>query len=99
VASITRNDIEGLAHLARLELTEDQVDRFTRQLGDILEFARQVNAVDTSAIDAADVVGDGDDRMREDVVQPSLPRAEALRAAPDTDPADGLFKVPRVLNG
>jgi aspartyl-tRNA(Asn)/glutamyl-tRNA(Gln) amidotransferase subunit C len=99
VASITRNDIEGLAHLARLELTEDQVDRFTRQLGDILEFARQVNAVDTSAIDAADVVGDGDDRMREDVVQPSLPRDEALRAAPDTDPADGLFKVPRVLNG
>ncbi|HEY0874065.1 MAG TPA: Asp-tRNA(Asn)/Glu-tRNA(Gln) amidotransferase subunit GatC [Vicinamibacterales bacterium] len=97
--SITRSEVERLAHLARLELSEDQVQRFTRQLGDILEFARQVNAVDTSAIDAADFVGDADDRTRDDTVQPSLSRDEALRAAPDADPVDGLFKVPRVLNG
>jgi aspartyl-tRNA(Asn)/glutamyl-tRNA(Gln) amidotransferase subunit C len=99
VASITRNDVERLAHLARLELSEDQVLRFTRQLGDILEFARQVNAVDTSMSDSADLVDGAHDRMRDDFVQPSLRRAEALGAAPDADPADGLFKVPRVLNG
>ncbi len=91
--------MQRLARLARLELTEDQVHRFTRQLGDILEFARQVDAVDTGAIDSGNLIGGDDDRTRDDVVQPSLDRADALGAAADTDPARGLFKVPRVLNG
>jgi aspartyl-tRNA(Asn)/glutamyl-tRNA(Gln) amidotransferase subunit C len=99
VSTISRGEIERLARLARLELTTDEIHRFTRQLGDILEFARQVNAVDTSAVAPADLNGGADDRMRDDVVQPSLQRGEALAAAPDTDPVGGLFKVPRVLNG
>lgn len=99
MASITFSEVERLARLARLDLTEDQVQRFTRQLADILEFARQVDAVDASAIDAADLTSSGDDRLRDDAVQPCLSRDEALGAAPDADPQDGLFKVPRVLNG
>jgi aspartyl-tRNA(Asn)/glutamyl-tRNA(Gln) amidotransferase subunit C len=99
VPSITRGEVERLARLARLELTEDQIQRFTRQLDDILAFARQVNAVDTGPIDPAGLASAAGDRTREDVVQPSLQRADALGAAPDIDPVDGLFKVPRVLNG
>ena len=91
--------MERLARLARLELSEGQMDRFTRQLGDILEFARQVNAVDTSAIGPSDLLDGEFDAARDDRVRPSLDRRDALALAPDAEPATGLFKVPRVLNG
>ena len=91
--------MERLARLARLELTDEQVGRFTRQLDDILEFARQVNAVDTREIDTGVAPDDAGDRMRDDSVRPSLPRVDALGSAPETDADLGLFKVPRVLNG
>jgi aspartyl-tRNA(Asn)/glutamyl-tRNA(Gln) amidotransferase subunit C len=99
VPTITREEVQRLARLARLELSEGQMERFTRQLGDILEFARQVNAVDTTAVDVSDRSDGEADAARDDRVQPSLDRCDALALAPDADDATGLFKVPRVLNG
>ena len=96
--TITREEVERLARLARLDLSDTQKERFTRQLGDILEFARQVNAVDTGAVHS-ELSGGEADLAREDRVQPSLDRRDALALAPDADPASGLFNVPRVLNG
>ena len=97
--TITREEVQRLARLARLELSEGQMERFTRQLGDILEFARQVNSVDTTATEPSDRAGGDADAARDDRVQPSLDRRDALALAPDADAATGLFKVPRVLNG
>jgi aspartyl/glutamyl-tRNA(Asn/Gln) amidotransferase C subunit len=74
------------------------VTLFTRQLRGILEFAQQVNAVDTSAV--ADVTApppSGEDTLRDDTILPSLPRAQVLALAPDADAGSGLFKVPRVF--
>lgn len=72
---------------------------FTRQLGDVLEFVRQIQSVDTSSLDESASHPDHPAALRADVVLPSLPREAVLEGAPEIDPAAGLFKVPRVLNG
>ena len=84
-----------LARLARLHLDDDEISAFTRQLGDILEFARQIQSVDTTAV--SDTAADVFPPLREDAPSPSLPRADVLTAAPDRDTASGLIKVPRVI--
>ncbi len=100
MSAFTVHDVRRLATLARLELAPDETDAFARQLSEILEFARQVQAVDTSSTG-----GENDIAMapaaprRADILEPSLPRDEALSNAPDADREAGLFKVPRVITG
>ena len=94
--SFSRDEVERVAHLARLALTSDEINLFARQLGDILAYAEQIAALDTTDVPPTAQVG-GATALREDRVGPSLPRGEVLAAAPDADPATGLFKVPRVL--
>jgi len=98
VPILTRDDVQHLARLARLELADEEVDLFVRQLADILEFARQVDAVDTLAAPVAPATHPSGP-LREDVVVGSLDRDAVLASAPGADRAAGLFKVPRVLNG
>ncbi|PYR78821.1 MAG: Asp-tRNA(Asn)/Glu-tRNA(Gln) amidotransferase subunit GatB [Acidobacteria bacterium] len=93
----SRADVERIARLARLELTNDEKDLYARQLADILEYAAQVQAVDTADVAPTALGVTGTAEWREDRVAPSLPRDEVLRAAPAADLAAGLFKVPRVL--
>ena len=97
--TFTRRDVEHLARLARLELTDDEAALFTRQLADILEFVREVQAVQTSTLEPTTDAGARALGWRDDAVQPSLDRGEVLAASPGADAASGLFKVPRVLNG
>jgi aspartyl-tRNA(Asn)/glutamyl-tRNA(Gln) amidotransferase subunit C len=97
--TFTRDEVQRLAALARLELSSAETEVFARQLGDVLEFVRQIQAVDTSSVALASNSLDTDMTMREDLVVPSLERAEVLGAAPAADHSTGLFKVPRVLNG
>jgi len=99
VSILTRRDVEHLASLARLELTDEEAALFTRQLGDILAFVREIQAVETSTLEPTTDAGTRALGLRDDVVQPSLDRGEVLAASPEADTASGLFKVPRVLNG
>jgi aspartyl-tRNA(Asn)/glutamyl-tRNA(Gln) amidotransferase subunit C len=99
VSTFTRRDVEHLASLARLELTDEETALFTRQLGDILAFVREIQAVETSTLEATTDAGARALGLRDDAVQPSLDRGEVLAASPEADTASGLFKVPRVLNG
>lgn len=99
MSAFTADDVRRLATLARLELDGDELAAFVPQLSDILEFARQVQAVDTTTVtDAAHLTLSPATPARDDVVAQSLARDEALSAAPDADSSRGLFKVPRVLN-
>jgi aspartyl-tRNA(Asn)/glutamyl-tRNA(Gln) amidotransferase subunit C len=98
VATFTRDAVQRLARLARLELTAEELELFARQLGDILTFARQIQAVDTTTAPDGPA-GDPADALRDDLARPCLDRGDVLRHAPDADRASGLFKVPRVLNG
>ena len=100
MATISREEVLRLARLARLELSADEVELFTRQLGDILEFAHQVSAVDTSSFEAVRLqpAGQSSACWRDDEPQPSLDRAAVLDLAPNADRNAGLFIVPRVLH-
>ena len=89
-------DVDRIAALARLELTDEERARFATQLSAILAYADQVQQVETSASAAADAAPDAS-RMRDDVPAPALPRDVLLAQAPAADRAAGLFKVPRVL--
>ena len=97
--TFTREDVARLARLARLALTTAEEDLFARQLTEILEYARQVQTVNTAGVPPTAHALASPASLREDDVRPSLPREDALAAAPDADPAAGLFKVPRVLGG
>lgn len=97
--TFTRDDVQRLARLARLELTEEETETFTRQLGDVLEFIRQIQSVEAGSPTREATASLSPPALRDDIVYPSLDRTEVLAEAPDADTAMGLFKVPRVLNG
>lgn len=94
--TLTRAEVVRIAELARLALTPDELDLFTRQLGDILGYVDQINALDTTGVPPTSHVLNRSVE-REDEVHESLTRAEALANAPDAAPEAGLFKVPRVI--
>jgi aspartyl-tRNA(Asn)/glutamyl-tRNA(Gln) amidotransferase subunit C len=81
--------------LARLELTDAELDTFTGQLGDILEHANDVEALDVSGVEAMAHPLRLRNVFRADVVVPSLDRDEVLAQAPSAE--DGRFVVPQIL--
>jgi aspartyl-tRNA(Asn)/glutamyl-tRNA(Gln) amidotransferase subunit C len=94
--TLTIEDVERIARLANLELTRDEKTLFTKQLADILAYAEQVQAVDTTGVEAtAHVNAHGVERA--DQPRPSLDVSDAVANAPDAAPEAGLFRVPRVI--
>lgn len=96
MSALTREHVARIASLARLELTTEELDLFTRQLGDILNYVEQIRALDTTGVPpTSHVLNRPVDR--DDVTGPTLSRADLLDNAPDAAPEAGLFKVPRVM--
>jgi aspartyl-tRNA(Asn)/glutamyl-tRNA(Gln) amidotransferase subunit C len=95
-ATLARAEVERIAALARLALSEEELALFGRQLGDILAWANAIQDLDTAGVPPTGPVA-GDARLRADEPRPSLSRDEALGGAPDADRDAGLFRVPRVL--
>jgi aspartyl-tRNA(Asn)/glutamyl-tRNA(Gln) amidotransferase subunit C len=98
---ISKVDVEKIAQLARLELTQEEADSFTQQLGSILDYVGKLNELDTSAIGpmshcSADG-GNSDYALRDDQTRPGLGQDVAVANAPDAE--DGYFKVPKVIGG
>lgn len=96
-SALTKADVERIAELARLELSDAEKETFTRQLAEILAYAEQVQALDTAGVPPTTHVLTSHPAFRDDEVRPSLPRADALANAPDPAPAAGFFKVPKVI--
>ena len=94
-ARISRADVLHVARLARLELTDEELDRYVDQLGAVLDHAADVAALDTSGVPPTAHPLPMENVLRDDVVGPSLDRGEVLREAPDTDGT--RFRVPRIL--
>jgi aspartyl-tRNA(Asn)/glutamyl-tRNA(Gln) amidotransferase subunit C len=94
-APISREDVAHVARLARLDVTEDELDRFTGQLAAVLEHAADVAALDTKGVPPTAHPLPLVNVLREDEPRPSLDRDEVLAAAPDAE--DGRFRVPRIL--
>jgi aspartyl-tRNA(Asn)/glutamyl-tRNA(Gln) amidotransferase subunit C len=95
---LTEADVARVAALAHLALTPEETRLFTTQLASILEYARAVQAVDTSGVPATAHVHAGQRSERDDVPHDGIPTARALAHAPDPAPDRGLFRVPRVID-
>lgn len=96
MSTLSTQDVRRIAELARLELTAEELDLFTRQLGDILAYVEQIRALDTTGVEpTSQVLNRPVDR--DDEPRPTLTRAELLGNAPDAAIEAGLFKVPRVM--
>jgi aspartyl-tRNA(Asn)/glutamyl-tRNA(Gln) amidotransferase subunit C len=93
---LTIADVERIAALAHLELTDEEKHVFTKQLADILAYAEQLQAIDTAGV-AATAHVNAHEAERGDELRPCLPVADALSNAPDAVPDAGLFRVPRVI--
>lgn len=96
--SITVQDVEKIAVLASLELTDEEKSRFTGQMSAIVDYFDQLNRLDTETVEPmshSTLSGDPAAAQREDVVAPSLGQSAALGNAPQADV--GHFKVPRVI--
>ena len=91
---ITIKDAEHVAKLARLELTEEEKELYTKQLGDVLKYVDQMNEVDTSNVKPMAQVVDLVNVMREDVVHYEQTKEELMANAPDEE--NGFFKVPKI---
>jgi aspartyl-tRNA(Asn)/glutamyl-tRNA(Gln) amidotransferase subunit C len=92
---ISPQDVAYVAHLARLALTDDELERFTGQLGAVLDHAQDVAALDTAGVPPTAHPLPFVNVWREDVVVPGLDREEVLAQAPEVE-AD-RFRVPRIL--
>jgi aspartyl-tRNA(Asn)/glutamyl-tRNA(Gln) amidotransferase subunit C len=93
--SISIKDVEHVAKLARLELSEQEKDKFTEQLNAILKYAEKLNELDTGDVEPTSHPVPLSNVMREDVTKPSLPIEKVLLNAPDEE--DGQIRVPAVL--
>ena len=94
---LTRADVDRIAMLARLELTDAEKDLFVHQLSHVLEYAEQIQKIDTAGVPPTSQVLSRMAVDRADEPRPPLSNADALANAPDGSPHTGLFRVPRVL--
>jgi len=92
--TISREDVEYVAALARLELTEEETLEYTEQLNSILGYAAMLERLDTDDVVPTAHAVPLHNVMREDQVSPSINHEKALRNAPDGE--DGFFRVPRI---
>jgi aspartyl-tRNA(Asn)/glutamyl-tRNA(Gln) amidotransferase subunit C len=92
---LTREDVAHVAALARLTLDEEELDRFTVQLGAVLDHAEDVASLDTEGVPPTAHPLPLVNVLRDDVPRPGLDRDEVLAAAPEVE--DHRFKVPPVL--
>ncbi|WP_017692298.1 Asp-tRNA(Asn)/Glu-tRNA(Gln) amidotransferase subunit GatC [Paenibacillus sp. PAMC 26794] len=93
--SITNNDVQHVAKLARLNLTAEEEQTLTGQLNAILKYAEKLNELDTEDIEPTTHVLHVSNVMREDETKESLSIEQVMRNAPEEE--DGQFKVPAIM--
>jgi len=93
--SLTREQVEKVSLLARLRLSDAELDQMTEQMGAIVEYVELIGEVDVSDVEPMAHVADVDNVFREDETRPSLPREQALANAPNRD--DECYRVPAVM--
>ena len=92
---ITKQEVEKVATLARLAITEAEKEAFAKQLSQILTHVEKLKQFDTHGVEPTATVLGQVNVFRDDVVQPSLPQEQALANAPERE-GDG-FSVPKII--
>lgn len=93
---IDREQVRKVAHLARLELTAEEEEKFTTQLGSILEYVEQLNELDTTHVAATTRAIDVSNVTRVDQEQPYPHRESILNCAPARE--EDFFRVPKIMH-
>lgn len=93
--AITKKDVEHVATLARLALSEDETKLYTEQMGKILAYVEKLSSLDTKNAEPATCAVSPAGTFRTDAIKPSLSQGDILRNAPEK--AKGCFKVPRII--
>lgn len=93
---IDREQVHKVANLARLELTPEEEEQFTIQLGDILDYIQQMSELDVSNVAPTTRAIDVSNVMREDKLQPYADREAILKSAPQQE--GEFFRVPKIMN-
>ena len=93
---VTVETVDRVAKLAHLSLTGEERETFARQLDEILAYAESIESLDTESVPPMSHAGTAE-RLREDAPREGIPQKQVLAAAPD--PAERLFRVPRVIGG
>ncbi|MGE4283613.1 MAG: Asp-tRNA(Asn)/Glu-tRNA(Gln) amidotransferase subunit GatC [Clostridia bacterium] len=92
---ISKTQVEYVANLARLNLTEEEKERLTVEMENIIAFADKLNELDTTGVEPTAHAIPIQNVFREDVVEPSFDRDKILQNAPSQE--DGCFKVPKIV--
>jgi aspartyl-tRNA(Asn)/glutamyl-tRNA(Gln) amidotransferase subunit C len=92
---VSKQDVEQVARLARLEITEAEKETFSRQLSAILTYVEKLKTLDTTGVEPTATVLDQVNVLREDKARPGLPVEKALANAPEAE--DGYFIVPKII--
>lgn len=95
---LTREQVAHIAELAKLRLTDEEMEMMARQLSEILDYAARLDELDTAAIAPTASVIPNQNVMRPDRVTPSLPREQVLANAPDCDPQREFIRVRAILD-
>lgn len=96
MSKITKEQVEHVAHLARLEVTEEEVEMFTNHLDSIIQYAEQLKELDTENIKPTTHVLDIKNVLRKDEVGETTTHEEMMKNAPDSE--DVQIKVPAILD-
>ncbi len=91
---ITTDEVKHVAKLARLELTEEEINKYSKQLGEILKYVEQMNEVDTTGVEPMPHAIPVYNVMRDDVVKYEQTKEELMANAPYEE--DGFFRVPKI---
>ena len=93
--ALQRSDVEKIAHLARLAVSEDEMAAYTRSLSDILKFVEQMDSAEVAHVAPMAHPLDAVQRLREDIVRETDQREKFQAIAPRVE--DGLYLVPKVI--
>ncbi len=93
--SIQKEEVMHIAALSNLNLSEAEVEKYTKDLQEIVEFANQVNKVDTSKVSETAFITDSVNVFREDIVKESMKREDLLQNAPSSN--GEAYSIPHVL--
>ena len=93
--AIERKTVVHVAKLARLQLTDEEIDRYGKQLGAILDYIAQLEKLDVTGVEPLANPAGTSNVFREDEPRPSIPRPEALKNAPER--TNDFFIVPKII--
>lgn len=93
---ISKDDVKKIAALARLDIADNEVEKYQHHLEEILSYVQKLNELDTENVEPTYYVQDAKNVFRDDVVKPSLSQEDALKNAPEQ--SHGFFVVPKIIS-